>query len=593
MRTYSTLIPFVTLAVALAANAAPPTYSSSEGPYTHTALIRDAMSPDGFVEARGFADDDRYLFERSPPSSSDAPPPPPSGAQDTSPGGATSPAAVPGSLFSGPSPYPPPTKPLPPIPQGSPQYRREAAPEHHNLPAPEGGEKKEPLTQQKVEGPHHTGQAPHPVDEKKNPEHSPPPPVPTKKPGFMDRVKGFTNKAKTSAKDPKKQAALRVNGKKWMKYAGLGLGGVAIGSGITAATLMHEGSKESSAPGSSGSEGTASTGTGNTDATTGGGTSSSSSDTSSGSADAAGSDTAGSDTTGSDTSSSDGTTPAKRTVSRTLVPLVTIALTLAANAVPTSYYHDSGNSAGAYSTSVIGVASPTLSARGSGKPLSPIPEQDEKPAPEPKASAAVVIKSKFTKSPGPPPDHPAPNLTDLRKLGDPPHGRPLPPIPKPNEHSQPPAPPAVPARNPNRPTTPTPKSHERVPSNDSTVPNFSRPLTHSPSTSFNGLTPEKKNEPGAKTNETAVVKSNRSSTAKKVAIAGALMAAAGGGMAAGYGMGEESSGKETDTSDSNETPPDPTQTQIQDAGEPSAVKRSVIRSTYQRRISRWESDELD
>ncbi|KAJ3926337.1 MAG: hypothetical protein NXY57DRAFT_742177, partial [Lentinula lateritia] len=210
---------------------------------------------------------------------------------------------------------------------------------------------------------------------------------------------------------------------------------------------------------------------------------------------------------------------------RTLVPLVTIALTLAANAVPTSYYYNSGNSAGAYSTSVIGVASPTLSARGSGKPLSPIPEQDERPAPKPKASAAVVIKSKFTQSPGPPPDHPAPKLEDLRKLGPSPHNRPLPPVPKPKEHSQPPPPPPpVPARNPNRPATP--KSHERVPSNDSTVPNFSRPLTHSPSTSFNGLTPDKKNEPGAKTNETAVVKSNRS-TAKKVAIAGALMAAAG------------------------------------------------------------------
>ncbi|KAJ3810735.1 hypothetical protein F5876DRAFT_76469 [Lentinula aff. lateritia] len=263
---------------------------------------------------------------------------------------------------------------------------------------------------------------------------------------------------------------------------------------------------------------------------------------------------------------------------RTLIPFVTIALTLAANAVPTSYYYGSGSNA-----AVIGVANPALSARGSnGKPLSPINEEDERAAPEP----AVVIKSKFTKSPGPPPDHPAPNLTDLRKLGNPPHGRPLPPIPE-NKH---PAPPAVPARNPDRPTTP--KSHERVPSNDSTVPNFSRPLTHSPSTSFNGLTPDKKNEPSAKTNETAVVKSNRS-TAKKVAIAGALMAAAGGGMAAGYGMGEESNRKETDTSDSNETPPDTTQTQIQDAGEASAVKRSVIRSTYQRRISRWDSDELE
>ncbi|KAJ3810736.1 hypothetical protein F5876DRAFT_65355 [Lentinula aff. lateritia] len=319
MRTYSTLIPFVTLAVTLAASAAPPTDYSSEGSYTHTALVRDAMSPDGFVEARGFGDDDRYLFERSPPSSSDAPPPPPSGAQGTyPPGGATSPAAVPGSLFSGPSPYAPPTKPLPPIPQGSPQYRREAAPEHHNLPAPEG-EKKEPLTQQKVEGPHHMGQAPHPVDEKKNPEHSPPPPVPTKKPGFMNKLKGFTNKAKISAKDPNKQAALKEKGKKWAQYAGLGLGGAAIGSGITAAALMHEGSKGSSATGSSGSEGTASTGTGNTDATTGGGTSSdsSSSDTSSSSAGAAGA--TGSDTAGSDTSSSgDGTTPAKRTVSRSM-----------------------------------------------------------------------------------------------------------------------------------------------------------------------------------------------------------------------------------------------------------------------------------
>lgn len=255
MRTYSTLIPFVTLAVALAANAAPPTYSSSE------ALIRDAMSPDGFVEARGFADDDRYLFERSPPSSSDAPPPPPSGAQDTSPGGATSPAAAPGSLFSGPSPYAPPTKPLPPIPQGSPQFRREAVQEHHNSPAPEGGEKKEPLTQQKVEGPHHTGQpeAPHPVDEKKNPEHPPPPPVPTKKPGFMNRLKGFKQKAQTSAKDPNKQAALKQKGKKWAKYAGFGLGGAALGAGITGAALIHEGGKGSAATGSSGSEGTAST----------------------------------------------------------------------------------------------------------------------------------------------------------------------------------------------------------------------------------------------------------------------------------------------------------------------------------------------
>ncbi|KAJ3903024.1 hypothetical protein F5879DRAFT_184357 [Lentinula edodes] len=315
MRTYNTLIPFVTLAVALAANAAPPTYSSSEGSYTHTALIRDAMSPDGFVEARGFADDDRYLFERSPPSSSDAPPPPPSGVQDTSPGGATSPAAVPGSLFSGPSPYAPPTKPLPPIPQGTPQYRREAAPEHHNLPAPEGGEKKEPLTQQKVEEPHHTGQAPHPVDEKKNPEHPPPPPVPTKKPGFMNKLKGFTNKAKTSAKDPNKQAALKNNGKKLAKYGGFAAAGMGAGALITGLGLMHAGSKESSPTGSSGSEGTASsTGTGNIDATSGGGTSSSSSDTSSGSADAAGSDTTGSDTS----SSGDGTTPAKRTVSRSM-----------------------------------------------------------------------------------------------------------------------------------------------------------------------------------------------------------------------------------------------------------------------------------
>ncbi|KAJ3861255.1 hypothetical protein EV359DRAFT_66639 [Lentinula novae-zelandiae] len=324
MRSYSTLIPFVTLAVTLAANAAPPTDYSSEGSYTHTALVRDAMSPDGFVEARGFGDDDRYLFERSPPSSSDAPPPPPSGAQDTyPPGGATSPAAVPGSLFSGPSPYSPPTKPLPPLPQGSPQFRREAVQEHHNPPAPEG-EKKEPHTQQKVEEPHHPGQAPHAVDEKKNDEHSPPPPVPTRKPGFMDKFKGFKQKAQTSAKDPNKQVALKNKGKKWAKYAGFGLGGAVIGSGITAAALMHEGSKGSSATGSTGSEGTASTGTGNTDATTGGGTSSdsSSSDTSSGSAGAAGSDTAGSgtaDTAGSDTSSSgDGTTPAKRTVSRSM-----------------------------------------------------------------------------------------------------------------------------------------------------------------------------------------------------------------------------------------------------------------------------------
>ncbi|KAJ3863137.1 hypothetical protein EV359DRAFT_82645 [Lentinula novae-zelandiae] len=451
MRTYSTLIPFVTLAVALAANAAPPTYSSSEGSYTHTALIRDAMHPDGFVEARSFADDDRYLFERSPPSSSDAPPPPPSGAQDTSPGGARSPAAVPGSLFSGPSPYAPPTKPLPPIPQGSPQFRREAAQEHHNLPAPEGGEKKDPPTQQKVEGPHHTGQAPHPVDEKKNPEHSPPPPVPTRKPGLMDKFKGFKQKAQTSAKDPNKQAALKKTGKKWAKYAGFGLGGAVVGAGITSAALIHEGGKGSAATGSSGSEGTASTSAGNTDATTGGGTSSdsSSSDTSSGTAGSGAADTSGSDTS------------------------------------------SSGD---------------------------------------------------------------APKLVDLRIPGDLPPHRPLPPIPKPKAHSQPPAPPAVPARNPNRPTIP--KSHERVPSNDSTVPNFSRPLTHSPGTSLNGLTPDK-NEPGAKTNETAVVKSNRS-TANQVAIAGALMAAAaGGGMAAGYGMGEESNGKETETSDSNETSPDP------------------------------------
>ncbi|KAJ3861256.1 hypothetical protein EV359DRAFT_66640 [Lentinula novae-zelandiae] len=273
---------------------------------------------------------------------------------------------------------------------------------------------------------------------------------------------------------------------------------------------------------------------------------------------------------------------------RTLIPFVTIALTLAANAVPTSYYYGSENVA-----AVIGVANPTLSARGSnGKPLSPITEEDERAAPEPKASAAVVIKSKFTQSPGPPPDHPAPKLDDLRKLGPSPHNRPLPPVPKPKEHSRPPALPPVPARNPNRPTTP--KSHERVPSNDSTVPNFSRPLTHSPSTSFDGLTPKKddKNEPGAKTNETAVVKNN-GSTGKKVAIVAGLIGAAGVGMATGYGIGEESNKKETETSDSNATPPDPTQTQMQDAGEPSAVKRSIIRSTYQRRISRWESDELE
>ncbi|KAJ4475473.1 hypothetical protein J3R30DRAFT_3499420 [Lentinula aciculospora] len=64
MRTYETLIPFVTLALTIAANAAPTTYSSPAG---NTATARDVMSsPDGFLEARSIVEDDFHLFERAP-----------------------------------------------------------------------------------------------------------------------------------------------------------------------------------------------------------------------------------------------------------------------------------------------------------------------------------------------------------------------------------------------------------------------------------------------------------------------------------------------------------------------------------------------
>ncbi|KAJ3992879.1 hypothetical protein F5050DRAFT_1811050 [Lentinula boryana] len=282
MRTYSALIPFVTLALTIAANAAPTAPFTNGGAYTQTA---------------GGFDGHSLVVRHGPSSSSDAVPLPtstgaasvPSGASlSTNSGGYTPPTGWNG-------PWPPPQGPPPPgEPPAIPRALLSSR-DTHPTPPPNGG------APQLEEKPHHDIVLPHP--EQKNEGLN-------LHPGVQDHHTGAPN-----ANPAGKMAAVKgkfgkiiqhPKVKKIAKYAGFAAAGAAAGSLVTAGGLMWAGGK-----GSSGSSGTASEGsgapstTGNVDDT----------------ASIAGSETSGEGDTGSDTSASSTDTsspPAKRAVARSM-----------------------------------------------------------------------------------------------------------------------------------------------------------------------------------------------------------------------------------------------------------------------------------
>ncbi|KAJ3796603.1 hypothetical protein GGU11DRAFT_830478 [Lentinula aff. detonsa] len=288
MRTYSALIPFVTLALTIAANAAPTAPFNNDGAHTHT--------------AGGF---DSLVVQHRPSSSSDAAPLPTStGAASVSSGASSSTGSyTPPMGWTGnwPPPQGPPPPGEPPAAPGAPLSSRDTS---HQAPPPNGG------APQPEEKPHHDGVQPHP--EEKNEGLNPHPGVQDhhagapnpKPPGKMAALKGkLTTKIGQVANHPKVQ--------KGFKKAGLiGLGALG-GAGITAGALYWAGSK-----GSSGSSGTASEGSSGASSTT-----SNVDDTAStaGSATSSEGDT-GSDTSASstDTSTDTSSAPAKRAVARSM-----------------------------------------------------------------------------------------------------------------------------------------------------------------------------------------------------------------------------------------------------------------------------------
>ncbi|KAJ3785542.1 hypothetical protein GGU10DRAFT_333069 [Lentinula aff. detonsa] len=284
MRTYSALIPFVTLALTIAANAAPTAPFSNDGAYTHT--------------AGGF---DSLVVQHRPSSSSDAVPLPTStGAASVSSGASSSTGSyTPPMGWTGNWPPPPGEPPAAP---GAPLSSRDTS---HQAPPPNGG------APQLEEKPHHDGVQPHPEEkphhdgvqphpEEKNEGPNPHPGAPNAKPiGKMAAVKGKIGQVMNHPKV-----------KKIAKYTGIAAAGAGVGALSTAAALMWAGSK-----GSSGSSGTtgggsgASSTTSNVDdtASTAGSATSSEGDT--------GSDTSASST---DTSTDTSSAPAKRAVARSM-----------------------------------------------------------------------------------------------------------------------------------------------------------------------------------------------------------------------------------------------------------------------------------
>ncbi|KAJ3740685.1 hypothetical protein DFH05DRAFT_1529292 [Lentinula detonsa] len=290
MRTYSALIPFVTLALTIAANAAPTAPFSNDGAYTHT--------------AGGF---DSLVVQHRPSSSSDAVPLPTStGAASVSSGASSSTGSyTPPMGWTGnwPPPQGPPPPGEPPAAPGAPLSSRDTS---HQAPPPNGG------APQLEEKPHHDGVQPHPEEkphhdgvqphpEEKNEGPNPHPGAPNAKPiGKMVAVKGKIG-----------QVMRHPKVKKIAKYTGIAAAGAVVGGGVTAAALYWAGSKGSSGssgPASEGSSGASST-TSNVDdtASTAGSATSSEGDT--------GSDTSASST---DTSTDTSSAPAKRAVARSM-----------------------------------------------------------------------------------------------------------------------------------------------------------------------------------------------------------------------------------------------------------------------------------
>ncbi|KAJ3992880.1 hypothetical protein F5050DRAFT_844095 [Lentinula boryana] len=207
---------------------------------------------------------------------------------------------------------------------------------------------------------------------------------------------------------------------------------------------------------------------------------------------------------------------------KTLVPFVTLALALAANAVPPSYGR--------------------LFKSPGPPPDVPLPSNPPKagipPSPGPPPKKALPLTPDHPPWPGPPPEKALPPTPDHPPWPGPPPKKPLPQTPsEKKEQPDSASPPPIPPRNPNRPATPT--SHHRVPSDDSTkstTPNYSRPLPkHADNSQVRPAIEahrkeEKKKAPGE----------NKSSKRKQVGVAAAAMVlAAGAGFAAGYGTEED------------------------------------------------------
>ncbi|KAJ3796602.1 hypothetical protein GGU11DRAFT_830476 [Lentinula aff. detonsa] len=265
---------------------------------------------------------------------------------------------------------------------------------------------------------------------------------------------------------------------------------------------------------------------------------------------------------------------------KTLVPFVTLALALAANAVPPYYGR--------------------LFKSRAPPPNVPLPPNPPKagipPSPGPPPNQALPPTPNHPPWPGPPPNKALPPTPNHPPWPGPPPNKALPPTPIKKKASPP-----IPSRNPNRPAAPT--SHQRVSSDDltkSTTPNYSRPLpkhADNSQVSPHHKGEEEEEEEKKKKKKPLEVKKpleeKESSNGKKVAVTAAAILLAGGvGFGAGYGIKEDedntvwffntspqaahsipqNNGPGSDQP-STETSPD------QSTSEPVA-KRDVVQSTY-------------
>ncbi|KAJ3753315.1 hypothetical protein EV360DRAFT_74615 [Lentinula raphanica] len=635
MRTYNTLVPFVTLALTLAANAAPTPSPSNERGYAQTAVAGDVF--DVPVEARGVVDvpaagadlsrrtegqtpsssftssiyrrhqeptggmhriTEYYAPDKKPPESGEfASQHHSGGPQGVNPqhhqNGVTPPEGNSGNR--------PPHHEGNPTPPGSPlaneKYEGHRPPHHEGNPTPPGS----PLANEHEVDKKHEGN--HPGDEK--PKEGNP-----QKKGF----KGMVSQAKAAMTSEK--------AKKIAKYGAIGTG-IFVAGGVSGAALAGGLAYEAGSS-SSGQTGTGATSTGmtegggvagsaNMDMTAGGatGTSDGSMGMGDGSMGTGTSDGSMGTGTGMGTAMRKDVSSTKRAradmrTQKTLIPFITLALALAAHAVPIvnpSVHLSTISERGPLPSHPVTTKENTPSgpSQGTGGPHSPT---NMTPRPSPVQNKQT---SMLNKRPGDPPKVPLPlnpqqqkEWENLKKTSanpppSPPPARPVPPLPK--------LPSGITLDSSRVHVVPNPRlsssspSHSRNPSGSSegqSVPNFSRPLSREKETKEGG-------EVAGKKEEGQHPPKNSLTTKQKglIALGGLATLGTGIGIGALIDKTSENGPSEMGTANQQSEPTSSTTSTATDtSSEPTAPpqKRDTIlltRSLFHRRIPSSEFDVED